>query len=433
MPAEHTDLLLVADDLTGALDASVPFRTHGMAVTVHLDGGPPPGGPGAGAAVTVLDTDTRHGDAEAADAAVRAALRGTGPATTVVKKVDSTLRGQVRAELAALLAERPGPLVLAPAFPRAGRTTRDGVQHVHGRPLHTTDAWANEPAPPPENIPALLAPLPTERVTLAAVRADPGRLRATLLRDPGRPRVLICDAETQDDLDRLAAAGQGVTLWAGAAGLAAALARRLSAAAPPGDGAGGADPFRHGGGADPFRHGGALPPGRALAVVGSASPVARGQADSLAAAGFATITLDPHDLLAADAAALRAVAAKVAGVAADGDTVVRLDSGRQVGPHLARRLCRRLADAVRTALAGAGLVLVTGGETARAALPAAGVTGLEVLAELEPGTVLSAARAGRRAPDGAAPRHIITKAGGFGDADSLTRAVRLCRDGRTLL
>ncbi|WP_158562907.1 four-carbon acid sugar kinase family protein [Marinitenerispora sediminis] len=424
MPADPTDLLLVADDLTGALDASVPFRARGMAATVHLDSGayPLPGPPSPGAAVTVVDTDTRHADAVAADAAVRAALRGAAPAATVVKKVDSTLRGQVRAELAALLDERPGPLVLAPAFPRAGRTTVDGVQYVHGRALHRTDAWANEPAAPPADIAGLLAPLPVERVPLGTVRADPRLLRAALLRDPGRPRVLLCDAETEDDLDRIAAAGHGgdgpgAALWAGAAGLAAALARLLPPGAPPaGDAAGGA-----------------REPGRALAVIGSASAVAREQADALAAAGFTAVTLDPHELLDADAAALEVLAAKVAGTAAAGDTVVRIDAGRRVGPHLARRLSRGLAGAVREALSGAGLVLVTGGETARAALPAAGVAALEVIAELEPGTVLSEARAGRRAPHGAAPRHIITKAGGFGDAHSLTRAVRLCRYGRTPL
>jgi D-threonate/D-erythronate kinase len=82
----------------------------------------------------------------------------------------------------------------------------------------------------------------------------------------------------------------------------------------------------------------------------------------------------------------------------------------------ARRMAAALADAVGSVLGDVGTLVVTGGETARAILTGAGVSRLVVTGEVEPGIV-----------SGHVPElrlHLVTKAGGFGDPDTLLRCVR---------
>jgi uncharacterized protein YgbK (DUF1537 family) len=58
----------------------------------------------------------------------------------IFKKTDSTLRGNIGAELKALL-ETTGErsIVFVPAFPEMGRTTRNRIHYVHGVPLVNTE------------------------------------------------------------------------------------------------------------------------------------------------------------------------------------------------------------------------------------------------------------------------------------------------------
>jgi uncharacterized protein YgbK (DUF1537 family) len=61
-----------------------------------------------------------------------------------------------------------------------------------------------------------------------------------------------------------------------------------------------------------------------------------------------------------------------------------------------------------------GALVLTGGETARAVLQALGIRALWLASEVEPGVPLSVALASRPIP-------IITKAGAFGDRNTLAR------------
>src|SRR5581483_5227412 len=92
-----------ADDLTGACDAGAPFAARGLSTLVVV-----PGPTGARAdpvpepAVRVVDTESRGLPADRARARARtaaAALASAGPAV-LYKKMHSTARGPVGAELA---------------------------------------------------------------------------------------------------------------------------------------------------------------------------------------------------------------------------------------------------------------------------------------------------------------------------------------------
>src|SRR5688572_939807 len=140
----------LADDLSGALDAAAAFHEAGRSVIVTLSPDKLPTMPAAD--VVGITTETRNASAAEAAALVAAAIaqgRVRG-ARLLYKKIDSTLRGPVAAEVTALAAAMPHATILfCPANPRAGRTVRDGVLLVHGVPVASTE-FARDPVSPVE-------------------------------------------------------------------------------------------------------------------------------------------------------------------------------------------------------------------------------------------------------------------------------------------
>jgi D-threonate/D-erythronate kinase len=387
---QQANVLVIADDLTGAADSGVSFALRGMRTTVLLD----PAAPAPRSEVFVLDTDSRHATPDRAARAVRAAVRS--PAPHVFKKIDSTLRGNVSAELEALKASRR--IVVCPASPGTGRTVVGGAVRVRGVPLHETGTWAAEAKAVPRSVAEAVHPLKLRVVDLATVRGSRGELCAALAEHDA-----VCDAETADDLRAIVAAGLALPerpIWVGAAGLAEAVAQQLWPNFAP-----------------------AHPPpvaGPVLAVVGSAHPVARRQAERLAVRFGQTLELPVPELLAAGPAELAETAGKLAAQLESGDTLVTLRPDRKPDPGQSRRLAGALAAV--TAEARPGLFVLTGGETARSILTRYGVRGLRLFAEVEPGVVLSRTV-------GPEPAWVLTKAGGFGEPSTLDKAISLVRKG----
>ncbi len=253
-------LLAIADDLSGAAEVAAALCSRTTRSRVVLVGRPEgrPDAVGGGAAraldprhpgeATVLDLDSRYRPATEAAEAVRDALRlsspdgetdggtggETGGETLVLKKIDSLLRGNVAAEIAAL-AEGGAGVVLAPALPIAGRVVRSGVVHIGGVALHEGDAWRAETLPPPASVAQALGGLPTALIPLTTVRASPPALLAALRAAVAAGRVAICDAETDADLDAVveASLAEGPRMrLVGSGGLAVALGRHLARALP---------------------------------------------------------------------------------------------------------------------------------------------------------------------------------------------------------
>ena len=193
---------LIADDLTGAADAGVQFagsREVEILVPLPAKWGELGADLAETAGLTVLDTESRHLPADQAAAAVTLACRGLGEG--VFKKVDSTLRGPVAAELeAACLALGRSTAVLAPSLPAQGRTVHAGRLLVHG-----VDAGSVS-----EILGAEAIVLPVD--ALAGGALGP---------------LVVVDATTDAELDQVASAclGRPDLLPAGSSGLAAAFAR----------------------------------------------------------------------------------------------------------------------------------------------------------------------------------------------------------------
>ncbi|HYL17539.1 MAG TPA: four-carbon acid sugar kinase family protein, partial [Burkholderiales bacterium] len=145
-------VIIVADDLTGAMDVAGPLAARGLSTlaVASVDGCTPQHL--AGAEVVSINADSRHLSAQAAADRVRAILRELihPDAEILIKKIDSTLRGNVVAETLAMLeASKRRAAVVAPAFPAQGRTVVDGIVHVKGVPLKDTNFARDALSPPP--------------------------------------------------------------------------------------------------------------------------------------------------------------------------------------------------------------------------------------------------------------------------------------------
>ncbi|QBI55721.1 four-carbon acid sugar kinase family protein [Streptomonospora litoralis] len=242
-------VLVVADDLTGANATGARFARAGMRVTTVT-----PEHVTAVAEeydVVVANLDTRHASAEQAADLVTDVVEAMWPVGLVVKRLDSTLRGNVGAELEAAwraVRERVPArwavrALVVPAFPTGGRTTVDGVQHVGGLPLEQTEL-ARDPFRPMDtgDVAQVLA-----RQSDLAVRRVPARqvtqsMLTAELRSGDEP-VLVCDASDEQRIEDLAQAAAEVhredgTVWVAAdpgpsgALLAYALRLRGQAGAP---------------------------------------------------------------------------------------------------------------------------------------------------------------------------------------------------------
>jgi uncharacterized protein YgbK (DUF1537 family) len=389
--------LVVADDLTGALDTAAPFAAHGWRTAVVPWPGAAPRAIAAAVAaaaavsdVIVVDTASRHVAARDAARRVRAvvgvarrrAAGGAGP--HLYQKIDSTLRGNVAAELAAFRAAAGvACLPLAPAFPAQGRTTRGGAVWVDGAPLSTSAAAHDALAPAAAGDLARLAPAGALEVLDASTDADLRRIATRLARD-----------------GRLGAV-------AGSGGLAGAIAARFGSTRRV-----------------PAAH---VASGGVLVVSGSAHPAARAQVCALVAGGALGVIVPidsrtpPRDR--------RATETLAAGALRAGRTVVLacppLAAGARVHPRRASAAAARLAATVRAVLGTApvgGLVTV-GGDTTAAVVAAMGWAPLAVDGAMAPGIAVVRLDRPRRAT-AAGPRWLITKSGAFGDPQTLRRLVR---------
>jgi uncharacterized protein YgbK (DUF1537 family) len=205
----NLECLLIADDLTGACDAAVHFARRGYRTHVRLDSD------GEETGVLAISAESRH--LSAADLRqVMDALAQRLPvaqARILFKKIDSTLRGNVGAEIAAAVAAFGcEAAVITPAYPAMGRTVDGGYLRV------AAAAWFE-----PIDLPARLRSQGLE----ACAHVQPEAVAAAI---EAGTRFMSVDATSDRDLDTIAVAGltsKRRILWTGSAGLTSALARTL--------------------------------------------------------------------------------------------------------------------------------------------------------------------------------------------------------------
>ncbi len=402
--------LILADDLTGAADCAIAFARHGLAASVVLGVEVPDD------AVLAFNADSRQLAPATAAACHRTLLeaRHDGGAG-LFKKIDSTLRGQPVAELAEtirVLRERgQGRLsVVAPAFPATGRTTEDGCIRLHGQALEDTPLWARDHSYTSANLVDVLkvVGLQVRLAALDIVRAGPDVL-ARFVRQGAESGLdaVVCDAATPGDLDVVAQATLPLAdqvFWTGSGGLAQALARATTQE-------------------DAAAATRVVVSGGILFVVGSIAEASRVASALLAADGgllaeaIAPVTLSAGPVAPEWQAACRRITATLAG---GGDVLVEIAADPAADLAKGAELARRLAALLQPAAPHIGAIFATGGETALALLDALGVSGIRLLDEIELGVPIGLTRGALTVP-------VVTKAGAFGDAQTLSRCLYYLR------
>lgn len=412
-------LLIIADDFTGALDTGVQFAARGIKTRVVV---------GADAALThqnadvlVVDTETRHLPAAQAYAAVEGLVQRAKYAgfAYLYKKTDSALRGNVGAELAALLsASSSRQLAFLPAFPQMNRVTKNGVQYIDGVPV-TESPFGVDPFEPVRH--AAVTDLLAEQTDLPAASFPALAADGSV---PAEDGILVFDAATVDELRSTGRAllnNGGLRVLAGCAGFGAVLPELL--------GLGGADVTCP-----------ALDP-RLLVICGSVNAITLAQLDKAEQAGFTRLRLTPHQKLMPDywrSADGRmtldhieeTLASHPYNIIETNDeggnepTATAADALGLTREEMRVRIASGVGQLVGALFASpaVGTLLLTGGDTLLQCMNSVGVHELEPICEMEHGVVLA------RFGCGGTTRYVITKSGGFGQADLLIALAKRIAD-----
>lgn len=215
-------LLIISDDFTGALDTGVQLSAGGAATYVTLDSEFNMSDLSPDIDVLVINTETRHVDRDEAyrmvfSIASRARKAGI---PYVYKKTDSVLRGNIGAEIAAVLdASGYKKIHFIPAYPEMGRITKDGVHYADGVPI-AESIFGKDPFEPVlySDIPSIIASQTTTPTHVISHLED---------HDWGDMEgILIHDSAISEDMETIAQtlkAGENSCLMAGCAGFGALL------------------------------------------------------------------------------------------------------------------------------------------------------------------------------------------------------------------
>jgi D-threonate/D-erythronate kinase len=228
-------LLIIADDLTGALDTGVQFAASGAATRVVTDINYDYSKAEEEVKVLVMDAETRHLDSREAYQVVyditKKAVQYRIP--FIYKKTDSALRGNIGSELTAVLdAAEAESLSFFPAFPKMGRITKNGVHYIDDIPVEES-VFGKDPYEPVKcsYIPDLIQQQSKVKVSLA----EEGN---SIVITQNTPEIIVWDVQTDEQLETL-----GYNLYkenklhimAGCAGFAAVLPKLLGLEGrPPG-------------------------------------------------------------------------------------------------------------------------------------------------------------------------------------------------------
>lgn len=407
MGRDMIKLLILADDFTGALDTGVQFAARGARTCVVTDPAYDFTRAAGDVQVLVMDAETRHLGAKEAYGVVHRAVRDALGAgfTYIYKKTDSALRGNIGAELTAVLdAAGADSLAFLPAFPKMNRVTRGGVHYIDGVPV-AESVFGLDPFEPVKA--SAVADIIAEQSAVPVVLHE----RMEQVPAERRPGVQVYDADSDEDLMRtgLQLGAEGLRLCAGCAGFAAALANilKLDGKAPE------------------FPK---LVPALFVAC-GSVNPVTLRQMRVAGERGFRHIHLDPVQKLEREWTDSGACAEEVRKWLADAKTgrcILDVNDPEGCGgtalyakahglktEDLRVRISANLAILMERLLDGGldATLLCTGGDTLLALMRRVGVSELTPVCEVATGAVLTAfVYKGKT-------YHIISKSGGFGEPE----------------
>ena len=415
---------IVADDLTGAADTGVqfyPYFKKTILVSFRHLSGYDKNTPSAWSQATVLYTNSRALNAEAARKRLNSVANriSRSERVWVYKKIDSCLRGNLGAEIEALMDSLEYDLsFVAPAFPEMGRTTKDDIHLVKGIPLASSEMARDPVTPATESrlsrVIQSQSRYPVGHLSLPILEGKDAGLQAEL-EDMIRQgiRHIVFDAVSRSHLDRIAQlfiSSQSRILPVGSAGLAGSISGHLPVIS-----------------VEKKQRQNLPHTSKNLFVCGSISETTRKQVKTLTATyPYTEIALDPEEL--ADPAREETIIGKASSVRSTmlkNNVIVKIDSPQIIDKLIniegsrvetVNTIVRSLGKFVGSLLTGVRpeLLFITGGDTADAVFTAVNAGGMEIHGEILPGVVKGTLFDGPL--DGLA---VVTKAGAFGQKNTL--------------
>jgi uncharacterized protein YgbK (DUF1537 family) len=417
------EVAIIADDLTGAADTGVQFCPYfrDTVLVSHANFSPDAlEGLGLTVEALALYTNTRAEKAESARerlGRIGRQLLSLQPNYTY-KKVDSCLRGNLGAEVEAIMDQMGYELsFIAPAFPQMGRTTLHDIHLVDGTEVGQTELSRDPVTPVTESR--------LSRVVAAQTKYGVGHVEIRFMEGghhefireidrqagPG-VRHLVFDVTCQAHLDRIASAAfrpSKKILLVGSAGLATSLGKHFPKR-----------PF-------PERSGTTTTPkGNHLIISGTTSRRTELQIAALIKAStYKLISLSPDlladpiqrdELLSKAALASSALSGGNLIITTEGSDIATDESDKRPGNRSPQKIAEGLGIFVATLLKGRrpATLFLTGGDTASSVLEATGAQGVRLQQEIVPGMPQGTIIGGL--VDGL---DVVTKAGAFGREDAL--------------
>lgn len=404
-------LLIFADDFTGALDTGVRMAAAGAKTRVLVGGAEELAQNTEDCTVLVLDAETRHLPAEEAYRIVYDLVKEAVAQNIsyIFKKTDSALRGNVGAEMAAVLeASGESQFPFIPAFPQIGRTTEHGV-HLINHVEVADSVFGSDPFEPVRH--SRVADLIGEQTDLPVHECGVPQEGESFAAEPG---IYVYDSRTEEDLSAIGEhlrAENKLHILAGCAGFGAVLPQILSIETEPAKEMPKLDP-------------------RLLVLCGTVNPITLTQLDRAEEAGFCRMRLSPEQKLTPgfwESEMGKARLEQFRGALHAHDRCI-IDSNNVGGirendayaktlgmelPEIRLAVARSMGSILKSIFdcPDLGTLLITGGDTLLQCMQHMGVTMLEPICEMEPGIVLS------RFEFEGTTRYVMTKSGGFGTAD----------------
>ena len=411
-------IAVVADDLTGVCDTGAQFASSGLRTIGSVDeeflSEDIPD-------VMMINTRSRSLEGPAASRRVEHAvsrLKRFKP-KWFFKKIDTALRGNIAAEVIAMMETLGVNIVLyVAAIPVAGRTTVGGCQFFQGIPIrdsiHGEDRFNPNPIPTSSN-PELFSRiegLETKGMGLDEVRSSSLDISG-IFESPSK-KIVIFDCETDEDIDRIVGASMRLDpssfFFVGSFGLSSAMGRYLKESLQITE-------------IRPTVNEKMLSlesRKKMLIVSGSSHPMARSQISCLRKEGrVEVIEFEPEGLVERPDSCAREATRVLRRLRGQNKGVVlTIGEGESSMKQQSQDLVVALAEVVRRLLESNGIdgLLLVGGETGDAVCRALGIGRIEVF-----GNVASVAAYGKPLNGPAGIKVLVTKGGSLGEENTLQK------------
>lgn len=410
-------MLVIADDITGALDTGVQFASKGIdtKIIINIDDF---FCKNIESQVLVIDAETRHMDKEEAYNNIYKIVKRAKEIgySIIYKKTDSALRGNIGSELEALLnASNKQILPFIPAYPKMNRVTKQGFHYINKIPVAQTEFGKDlfEPVKS-SNIAEIIGY--QSSVETKSINVDYVDYNEIL--DYSDKAIAIFDAQTDDDMLKIAKflrTNNLLSIMAGCAGFAAVLSEALKTSNSK----------------KPLVY----LPNNFFMICGSLNPITKKQIEVAKTLSFEVFTLNYKQLLNISIwnteeginlidcikRALKDAKPVIVDTEDTNELYTYINTCKHSNHHYLDRakirlliveILGELAKRVLSEVPNT-LLMITGGDTLLGFLKQINCTELDPIEEISPGIVLSKMFIKGRT------QYLISKSGGFGEQDLL--------------